>query len=66
MFLFAGRALDIETYSEFGLGFSIATLLVLVGSIGQRLLALKCVPIFDALDDKPLAGVHTAGYLWWL
>ena len=36
------------------MGFSIATLLVLVGSIGQRLLALKCVPIFDALDDKNL------------
>ena len=59
MFLFAGRALDIETYSEFGLGFSIATLLVLVGSIGQRLLALKCVPIFDALDDKNLLQEFT-------
>lgn len=64
MFLFAGRALDIEAYSEFGLGFSIATLLVLVGSIGQRLLALKYVPIFDALGDKKRLREFTRqGYL---
>lgn len=64
MFLFAGKALEMETFADFGFGFSIATLLVLVGSVGQRLLALKYVPIFAALDDKKqLREFAQQGYL---
>lgn len=64
MFLSAGISLNIETFSDFGFGFSIATLVVLIGSVGQRLLALKYVPILAALSDKdPLREFTQQGYL---
>ena len=52
LFVIAGRALSVSSFALFGFGFSAATMLVLVGSIGQRLLALKYVPVYVERNDK--------------
>ncbi|PDH38117.1 MAG: hypothetical protein CNF01_02535 [Halieaceae bacterium MED-G27] len=55
-FLLAARVLDSTQFGFFGIAFSTATLLVLGGSLGQRLLMLKFVPVYQERGDGELAA----------
>ncbi|MBT9386742.1 lipopolysaccharide biosynthesis protein [Pseudooceanicola sp. CBS1P-1] len=63
MFLMLARAMGKAEYGLFGFGFSLATLLAVGGSFGQRMLSLRFLGIY-ASEDKPLlaAGVIRNGF----
>ena len=52
MFLVAARVLDEDNYGMFGVGMSSATLLVLAGSLGQRLLMLRFIPVYQVENRR--------------
>ena len=53
MFIVIARGMTPEDFSLFGFGFSAATMLVLAGSLGQRVLAVKFIPIYLERSDRP-------------
>ncbi|MCV3273957.1 lipopolysaccharide biosynthesis protein [Roseobacter sinensis] len=63
MFLALARALPPEAFGEFGFAFSLAVLLSVAGSFGQRALALKYASIYVGEDNHAaLAGLLRFGY----
>ncbi|ADZ71463.1 lipopolysaccharide biosynthesis protein [Polymorphum gilvum] len=63
MFLVLARAMSAEDFGRFGFGFSLATLLAVAGSFGQRMLVLRFAPVYDHDGDRQkLAGVVRDGY----
>lgn len=52
MFLVAARVLDENNYGIFGVGISSAALLVLAGSLGQRLLMLRFIPVYQVENRR--------------
>lgn len=63
MFVVIARGMTTEDFSLFGFGFSAATLMVLIGSLGQRMAALRFIPIYiDKFDQAGLFGFVSRGY----
>ncbi|MCH2165768.1 MAG: lipopolysaccharide biosynthesis protein [Marinovum sp.] len=56
MFLAIARGMSTEDYALFGFGFSAATLMVIAGSLGQRLGAVRFIPVH--LERGDMAGVY--------
>lgn len=64
MFVALSRALGPEQFGIFGIAFSAATLLALIGSFGQRNLVLRFASVYIGQADKPRAfGVIRFGYI---
>lgn len=65
MFVALARAMTLEEYGHFSSGFSLAMLLAVVGSFGQRALVLRFTASYSAPEEHPLRmGVIRDGYLW--
>lgn len=63
MFLALARALPADAFGQFGFAFSLATLLSVLGSFGQRTLALKYASIYVAdRDQASLSALVRFGY----
>lgn len=63
MFLALARALPEAAFGQFGFAFSLATLLSVLGSFGQRTLALKYASVYVADEDRgTLAALMRFGY----
>jgi O-antigen/teichoic acid export membrane protein len=63
MFLSLARAMPPDAFGQLGFAFSLATLLSLVGSFGQRTLVLRYASIYSGNDDNAaLSGLLRYGY----
>lgn len=63
MFLLAARVLDERNYGIFGVGMSSVALLVLGGSLGQRLLMLRFIPVYrDGKRPQQVEQLVLRGY----
>ncbi|WP_210272593.1 lipopolysaccharide biosynthesis protein [Chthonobacter rhizosphaerae] len=63
MLLVLARAMSADDFGRFGFGFSLATLLAAVGSLGQRTLVLRFAPVYDHDGaTAKLTGVVRDGY----
>lgn len=63
MFLVLARAMSAEEFGRFGFAFSLATLLSVIGSFGQRMVVLRFAPVYEEAGDKAaLTGVVRFGY----
>lgn len=64
MFVALARAMSQADYGVFAFGFSLATFLALVALMGQRTLALRFIPVYEAADAPPgaLRGLLIYGY----
>ncbi|MBA4802331.1 MAG: lipopolysaccharide biosynthesis protein [Euryhalocaulis sp.] len=64
MFLTLARAMSPADFGRFGFAFSLATVLAVLGSFGQRMLVLRFAPVYaEAEDHARLAGILRAGYV---
>lgn len=63
MFVALARAMSVNDFGRFGFAFSLATILAVIGSFGQRALVLRFAAIYeDAGDQARLLGVARFGY----
>ncbi|WP_158971893.1 lipopolysaccharide biosynthesis protein [Chachezhania sediminis] len=64
MFIVIARGMTADGFALFGFGFSAATLMVLGGSMGQRVGALRFIPVHMERGDIPgMRGFTRRGYL---
>lgn len=64
MFLVLAQALNASTYGAFSFGFSLAVLLAVAGSFGQRMLSLRYVSIYAAQGQNRLATGRIRDGFW--
>ena len=65
MFMLLARASTIDEFGRFGFAFSLAGMLSVVGSFGQRMMVMRQAPAYAADgDDRRLTGIIRYGYAW--